>query len=365
MPLQLGRPRARVPVIRNPGCVFVQGMGGMGDNLHQRALVRQLMASWTVYLETPWPSIYHDLMGSRLRLIRHQTSLRTQAKNVRREWDKYDVLPPGTMRTLPVWYTPNDVRSEGSVLAAMLKSVHCSERDFSMPVPADWHYQLDAQLPYWVPTKPVMVYRPLIERTEWGGCFARNPDPDAYYTLVQSIRDQFYVVSVADLVPGVEWMTSQPIRADIEFHHGELSFEMLAALMERASLSYASPGFATILAQAVGTPSVCIFGGYENSSSFSAGAALAPYLGIDPINPCSCFSHKHPCRKDIDVPRAASTLDAFIAATKKGLPAQPDPAGVGAAGPHRLDVAIETLHEPGGVGGPGDPRPVSGPAMRD
>ena len=65
-----------------------------------------------------------------------------------------------------------------------------------------------------------MVLRPLVERTEWRGCAARNPDPVAYAALYNSIRDRFFVVSLADLVPGVEEMVTD-LDADICLHKGE------------------------------------------------------------------------------------------------------------------------------------------------
>ncbi len=98
-----------------------------------------------------------------------------------------------------------------------------------------------------------MVYRPLVERTEWNGCAARNPDHSAYAALFASIRDQFHVVSIADLVPNVEWISGARVEADQKFHAGELEFEALAGLFSIASLVFCSPGFAVILAQTVGT----------------------------------------------------------------------------------------------------------------
>src|SRR3546814_11400043 len=46
--------------------IYVQGMHGLGDNLHQRAILRHLMQSHEVWLETPWPCIYHDLVGDQI-----------------------------------------------------------------------------------------------------------------------------------------------------------------------------------------------------------------------------------------------------------------------------------------------------------
>jgi hypothetical protein len=292
----------------------VAGMHGMGDSLHQRAVVRQLMRLGRVYLETPWPSIYHDLAGDRLLLINKRSSLRTQAKNASREAGRYSgASVPGDARPIRVAYSPDAVRRLGSVLAAMLSSAKCetSGDDFRFPVPAAWLSKIDARIASWQTDRPILVYRPLVERSEWGGCRARNPDHAAYAALLRSIRERFFVVSIADLQPKQEWIVGEDIGADVVLHNGELEFESLAALFSRAALVFASPGFAVPLAQAVGTSVVCVFGGYEDSRSFSAGAKLAPYLGIDTVKPCQCFSHNHSCQKAIDVAAATAKLRNF------------------------------------------------------
>lgn len=292
--------------------LYVQGMHGLGDNLHQRAVLRLLLEQYEeIWLETSWPSVYHDM--PRVRCIAKGTRLRTQLANAQREADKFaGEVPEGINARMRIWYTPHEVRARGSVLAAMCAGagVNHDRADFRMPVPEDWIAQ--ARRIVGSPARPILVYRPLVERTEWSGCAARNPDRDAYGALFAGVRDRFHVVSVADLVPGVEWIVSHPIKADAEFHGGELPFEVLAGLFSIASMVWASPGFAVPLAQAVGTPVVCIFGGYESSRSFSSGARYSRYLGIDPRRPCECFQHRHACAKDIDLTQAAQRIEEFI-----------------------------------------------------
>lgn len=293
--------------------LYVIGMHGLGDNLHQRAIVRSWMQEHEVWLETPWPSVYHDLPG--LNLVNKGSRLRTQAKNARREAARFSTKGVQTgAKRIAISYAPELVRQHGSVLAAMAAHCDVPVGDFSLPVPDAWKRAADAVIAK--TDKPLMIYRPLVERKEWGGCRNRNPEYSAYAFLFEAIRDRFHVVSVADLEAGKEWMVGDCIEADQEFHAGELSFEILAALMHRAALSYSAPGFATVLAQAVGTPSITVFGGYENSQSFAMGAMLAPTLGIDPINPCQCFSHHHACQKKIDVAKAEQQIKEFIDATQ-------------------------------------------------
>lgn len=297
------------------GAILVSGMHGLGDNLHQRAILRRLMRGNEVWLESSWVSPYHDLITQGLHVVRKNTTLRTQAKNAHREGDRFeDRRMPVTYRTVDVWYKPEDVRRHGSVLGAMCVNTgtNIETADFRLPVPEAWRDKARGLIGN--PAKPVMVYRPLVERREWGGCATRNPNHDAYLDLFLGIRDRYYVVSIADLEPDKEWIAGYRIAADQKFHGGELDFETLAGLFSLTSLVFCSPGFAVILAQAVGTPVISIFGGYERAYSFSAGARFSPYLGIEPINPCDCFDHGCRCSKSIDVPAARESIAAFVAA---------------------------------------------------
>src|SRR3546814_11219998 len=45
---------------------------------------------------------------------------------------------------------------------------------FDLPIPQNWTEKADAWLRKWNPDRPLMIYRPLVERTEWSGCAARN-----------------------------------------------------------------------------------------------------------------------------------------------------------------------------------------------
>lgn len=295
--------------------IVVHGMHGLGDNIHQRAVMRDLMRRNNVWLQTPWHSLYEDLIGQGLNLLPAVTSLRTQAKNARRELLKFSRRrPPKNAKVVRVWYAVDQVRRTGSVLGGMLATTNTEETDFRLPVQVAWRNALAEKFRW--PGKPVMVYRPLVMRTEWQGCSTRNPDITAYQQLFNLIRHRFHVVSVADLVPKVEWISSNPIEADTTFHAGELEFETLAALFEGAALVYCSPGFAAPLAQSVGTPLVTVFGGFECSKSFSAGARFAPYLGIDPIHPVWDFSHR-PKNKTIDVRTYGRRIQEFCDETAK------------------------------------------------
>lgn len=293
-------------------------MHGLGDSLHQRAIVADYMRrGHDVWLETPWPCVYHDLASQpRLHLIGKGSALRTQAKNAMRaqEAARYSGdEPPRGAEERRIWYTPADVLAAGSVLAAMCTRAGVADLDFRLPVPPEWLARALVWIDSWQPAKPLLLYRPLNERSEWTGCQARNPDHAAYAGLLAGIRERFFVVSIADFDDGKEWMVGVDIKPDVALHRGELDFETMAGLTRLAALVWTSPGFMVILAESVGTPSICIFGGYEDGRSFSGGAVYAPHLAIEPIKPCACFKHDCPCDKQIDLAQAARRLRAFLA----------------------------------------------------
>jgi hypothetical protein len=305
--------------------ILIEGMHGMGDNVHQRAVVRQIMQTREVWLETSWPAIYHDLVGPDLKLIRRAVNLRTQTKNAQREADKFQSLvpPPGIERIRVMYHGQHVMQTESkTVLEAMCRNVGVSYPDanYTLPVPYDWIQRVEKIMngfgytPEVAATKPLCVYRPLVSRNEWRGSAARNANEMAYAHLFAYLRNHFFVVSVADLVPGVEWIVGPQLKADATLHHGELSFEELAALFREADLIFTSSGFSAILAPAVETPCINIVGGYEDSRAHDSGAKFAPLLSIDPVTPCRCWTSacRQDCTKEIDMIPAVDKIAAFV-----------------------------------------------------
>lgn len=293
--------------------ILIEGMQGLGDNLHQRAIVRQLTRDRRVFLETPWPSAYHDLVGPMLSLVHRPFGLRTQAKNALRLRHLYGPPAPGDAQRMRTWYTHDQIRQHGSFLAAMAANsgIRAQLCDFQLPIPPEWDDAAQRLLDRWQPAKPLMLYRPLVERTEWAGCASRNPDHHSYADLARDLRERFFVVSIADLAPGKEWMVGERIDADVECHAGDLTFEELAGLTARADLVFCSPGFAIVLAQAVDAPLIAVFGGHEAARFYDHGSSR--HLFIEPITPCACFDRRHPCDKRIDMRSARVRIENFIA----------------------------------------------------
>jgi hypothetical protein len=296
-------------------------MHGMGDCIHQRAVLRALMPDHSIWLETSWPCIYDDFVSPDFRLLRRPVALRTQLKNAQRETHKFHNGPgPAPHHKIPMihmTYGRNTIAPGGTILQAMFNKAGIGGRytaDFGLHIEPHWHMKLNEIIGITKPDKPVLVYRPLVARPEWRGSMVRNANVDDYAAVFASIRDSFFVISVADLEPNREWIVGPILKPDLKLHAGELPFEALAALFFRADCVFTSSGFGAVLAPAVGTPCISIQGGFEPASWHADGAKLAPWLGIDPIKPCVCATSActNPCDKKLDVPATIERVRAFV-----------------------------------------------------
>lgn len=290
--------------------LVISGMYGVGDCVFQRAQVRELMKTRDVTLETYYPPMYHDLEdeGLKLRILdkpKPRIRCRTSAKSGH-------VYPPNPQRG-KLTYHKGAILSAGSILGAMYASMGLrmpAQPDFSLPVPQAWRDWLRAEfLASWnTRGKPILVYRPIVLNNVWN-CPARSPDPKAYSALFRAIREKFFVVSIANLKGNEagkdkEWIVGEDEEADVRLHGDELDLETMAALFVEASLIFCNAGFSPVLAQAVGAPFTCIYGGKESSKTTQAVSRhLSPHLFVEPVRPCDCHECGHQCDKRIDLDR--------------------------------------------------------------
>ncbi len=243
--------------------LLVRGMHGLGDNVHQRAIIRALLKrDFKISLETAWPCIYHDLAGENLRFLPRPAALRAQLKNAIREREKFSPAVPAhhTVPTIQITYNRDRIERSPSrtFLEAMFQSAGIGEdyanADMSLPIPEMWAADADALITGWFAhrdtEKPILFYRPLTVRPEWRGSGIRNANVNQYAELVAMVRDSFFVVSIADLEPNREWIVGPQLIPDVAFHRGELPFDTMAALMARAALVYTSSGFPAVLGPA-------------------------------------------------------------------------------------------------------------------
>lgn len=290
--------------------VSVMSQLGIGDCLHERAVLRELMKQYDVTFSGWYPSFVHDLIDQGLKFNRLISPGMARIK------DNLTVASSARPAGQPMRLTYNAaaIHKTGSILAAQFASCGLTmpERpDFSLPVRQEWRDKAKALIAEWKPAKPLLIYRPIVLNKFWE-CPSRSPDPNAYAAVFAEIRDKFFVVSTADLTKNQEWIVGTEQDADIKLHRGEVDFETLAGLFAESATVFANPGFSPVLAQSVGTPCIIIYGGNESfRTTNSVGSHLAPTLAIEPINPCECHARTHACDKRIDIPMAVQKVREF------------------------------------------------------
>lgn len=258
--------------------INVTSMKGLGDNIYQRAVLREFKG--TVYLDTPWPELYSDLPN--IRPVRPSTKLRTQAKNVIRSETEWSQRPSG----LPVKISyGSDGMLKGMEKSAGLAAVKFDLPDFG-PSPVSGRY---------------VVVRPVTVRSEWRAD-SRNPLPEYIATAARIARERGYqVVSVADLQDGAEWPVGELPQADITCHRGELSVSELMALVAGAAAVIGGIGWLAPAAMAYRTPAWVVCGGWGayNSPDNLRAPVDAPIEYAVPDKFCRCSNRSHNCDKRI------------------------------------------------------------------
>lgn len=257
------------------------GMNGLGDNIYQRAFVRNLRAP--TYLATPWPELYADIPG--VHFVKPATKLRTQAKNIARH-------PPGIWQRMPAGASRQIQYGRAGIINGMAAAFGVQPAEFNLPdfgsSPVAGDY---------------MVVRPATIRTEWLAD-SRNPAPEYIAEAAAIVRRAgVRVVSVADLVPGVEWALDPLPEADITYHAGELGVAQLMALVQRAKMLIGGPGWIVPAAISAKAPAWIVFGG--NGGFNSPGKITAPCMDLSrmafvtPDRFCLCTQAQHNCDKKV------------------------------------------------------------------
>lgn len=302
--------------------LYIRGMHGIGDNLHQRAVMRVLKRHCNVTLESSWYSLYHDLIDENFRVVGRSVNLHTQLKNAAREQHLFAPAPPHhhVTRSTRLSYTTSTINQTASktITEALFKVAGVGhlfpEADFRLPMTDEWLDKAEDIMRSW-PTngRPIMIYRPLCIRPEWLGSAVRNANTADYRTITDHLRRKFFTVSVASLAAGKEWIAEPVQPTDMAYHDGEFDIEILAAIMHRADLVITSGGMAAMLGPAVETPTISILGGYEPATWCADSGKFSPFLAIDPIRPCQCGSSgcQQRCLKKIDIPSALRRIDDF------------------------------------------------------
>lgn len=293
--------------------LLVLGMGGLGDGIYQRPLVRAQAQQREVYLTTPWPELYADLAG--VHPVRpFSMDLRTQKKHVARvplrTWAR--VPNPHERRCLSY-----QLREPGRTILAEMESRMGAARGPVPPAPLVFDLPDLGGCPVPVPSgKRLAVLRPSTLRAEWTNA-ARAPRPEYLFQAGQLLLEAgYHVVAVADIEPPQEWLEGKMPPASAYYVHGELTPPQVLALVQRAAVTVGGVGWLLPASVAAGTPMVCIAGGQGGHNAPEK--VVDPRMGatrlrwIMPPRYCRCTRREHACSKE--VPDFPSAFTAALAA---------------------------------------------------
>lgn len=265
--------------------MVINGMHGLGDNIYQRAFVREIKS--IVHLVTSWPQLYSDL--NNVLPVKPTTRLRTQRKNISKQpdstWNKVS-----NTASRKIMYGGALIKG-GSIMAAMAKCFNVTAKTFDLPK-FDNNYKKEKYA----------VIRPVTVRSEWEN-IARNPEPIYIQSAVEELKKKgYHTISVADLQDDEEWAIDLP-ECDETKNNGEFNFEELMGLVQGASLIVGGVGWIVPAAIAAGVPLITVMGG---NGGHNAPEKLTGYpmntentRWLKPDNYCMCTNKLHKCNKTI------------------------------------------------------------------
>lgn len=258
--------------------MLIHSMKGLGDNIYQRAFVKQLPKP--VYLDTPWPELYRDIPG--VHCVKPSTPLRTQSKNIARQT---------TWATAPAGLPARHIRygAEG-IVPGMTAAFGVAPGEFDLPPLPRSPEQ----------GQPYVVVRPVTVRSEWRAD-TRNPLTE-YVNMAAgcAINRGYIVVSVADLQEGQEWPVGDTPISDVQYHKGELNVDQLLALVQGAAAVIGGIGWLVPAALAARVPAWIVCGG---QGGFNSPEHICPpdstITFAVPDRFCLCRLKVHNCDKRI------------------------------------------------------------------
>lgn len=293
--------------------LLVASMGGLGDTIYQRPLIRHLSRSAEVWLSTPWPELFQDMP---VRPVRWDLlDLRCQRKNMARQPKATWQRPPPDAREVRIHYLLRCLRT--SVVEEM-------ERTAGTKI-AEWQFDLPDFFPPPVPWARYAVVRPVSVRREWMNT-ARNPRSEYVCTAARTLRRMGYrVICVGDLDGEKEILQGSLPEADRYALRGEFRTPELMALIQGAAVVVGAVGWIVPACLATRSPTVVVSGGLGGHNS--------PHLLVDrrmdasrmrfilPDEYCRCRDPRHDCTKTItDFPAKLEAALSEILSSSAGSP---------------------------------------------
>ena len=283
--------------------VFINSMKGLGDNVYQRTIVKELCAENDVYITTPWPELYADLAN--VYFVKEETHLRTQKKNISYQIDPVWVDKVPTTFDQKIEFSYEQALVDGrTILSGMETNAGISlGKNITMDVPRYTKHRIkDIDK-----DRKIAVIRPASVRVEWDNA-ARNPKPEYLLECSQILKERgYFVISLADLSPETEKLVEPDVEADIKLYQGEMTVTEIIALLKMADIAVGGIGWLLPMCLATKTPLFAIYGGCGGHNMptqlvddrlDSRFADEYIYHAI-PKSFCLCKQHHHNCDKTI------------------------------------------------------------------
>lgn len=225
--------------------LLLNGMLGLGDNIYQYPIVKRLAEFRPVYVRTPWPEVYQNLID--VHCVHRETRLRTQRKNATRQTGY--LVAPANIEEQNLSYTAYK-HHQYPYWLGLAKSVQVSFL---------YHLQMTTKR---CPTPGnYAVIRPPTLRQEWKE-EGRNPKPEYIQFVIDHLNHRgIDTILVADIEPPYEVYDGfRPQRATRYHEYGELNTTELMDLVYRARVVVGGVGFIVPMSIAFGTPAVILHG---------------------------------------------------------------------------------------------------------
>jgi hypothetical protein len=271
--------------------MYIRGMQGLGDNIYQRAFIKNIKED--VYLETPWPQIYQGLEN--VKYIQPNTKLRTQAKNVLKDdpniiWEDIEIDKVKNVKRIH-YGRPKGFRGIPNELAI---SFGVKATQFDLP-------DFRSEFPWIQDLGEYALIRPSTERKEWFNS-ARNPKPEYIARSAEILKDMgIKIISIGDINMIDEWLVSPEPYADIKFHDGQLGVKELLALTQSARYTVSGVGWIVPASLCYNNPAWIVLGGHGmfNSPEAIMYRQKNSVAFAMPDKFCRCIDMRHDCNKEI------------------------------------------------------------------
>lgn len=273
---------------------------GFGDNIYERPFViKATRENDRVYLFTPFPEIYPNIPN--LFFTKPITQLRAQKKNIDRIPASVWATPPPAPYTRKQFdYHRGRLQQNLNIIQGFEDSIgKINQLDFNMPAKPEWLTKAQAILKNINTEKKICIVKRPTLRREWLN-ISRNPKLEYIQLLIDTYKDEYFFISVADVNGTDEWLDGVLSGIDLDLNHGQTDIFTTAGLCALSDMVIGYPSYFLPLCISLKTKFFCIYGGSikpELLTDPRMGTETYSFAAPDPF--CNCIENDHQCKKDI------------------------------------------------------------------